>query len=49
MHEPRGHHEMYGVVPVKQDDENVDAAVVFIQTEGYSPMCGHASISFGRY
>lgn len=48
MHEPRGHFDMYGVIPVEPDVE-ADLAVLFMHNEGYSTMCGHATIALGRY
>jgi trans-L-3-hydroxyproline dehydratase len=49
MHEPRGHHDMYGVVPVEPDHPAADLAVLFIHNEGYSTMCGHATLAIGRW
>lgn len=49
MNEPRGHHDMYGVLLVEPDLEQADMAVLFIHNEGYSTMCGHAVIALGRY
>jgi trans-L-3-hydroxyproline dehydratase len=49
MFEPRGHFDMYGVLPVKPDHPEADMAVLFIHNEGYSTMCGHATIALGRY
>jgi trans-L-3-hydroxyproline dehydratase len=49
MFEPRGHFDMYGVLPVKPDHPQADMAVLFIHNEGYSTMCGHATIALGRY
>jgi trans-L-3-hydroxyproline dehydratase len=49
MFEPRGHYDMYGVLPVKPDHPEADLAVLFIHNEGYSTMCGHATIALGRY
>ena len=49
MHEPRGHHDMYGVLPVEPDLAGADLAVLFMHNEGYSTMCGHAVIALGRY
>ena len=48
MHEPRGHFDMYGVIEVKPDIDGADAAVIFMHNEGYSSMCGHATIALGR-
>jgi proline racemase len=47
--EPRGHYDMYGVLPVEPDIPEADLAVLFIHNEGYSTMCGHATIALGRY
>ena len=49
MHEPRGHVDMYGVIPVEPDLPEADLAVLFMHNEGYSTMCGHATIALGRY
>jgi proline racemase len=47
--EPRGHADMYGVIPVEPDHADADLAVLFIHNEGYSTMCGHATIAVGRW
>ena len=49
MFEPRGHADMYGVIPVEPDLAEADMAVLFMHNEGYSTMCGHAVIALGRY
>ncbi len=49
MFEPRGHYDMYGVLPVEPDLPGADMAVLFVHNEGYSTMCGHATIALGRY
>ena len=49
MHEPRGHFDMYGVIRVEPDLPDADLAVLFMHNEGYSTMCGHATIALGRY
>ena len=49
IHEPRGHFDMYGVIPVEPDLPEADLAVLFMHNEGYSTMCGHAVIALGRY
>lgn len=49
MFEPRGHSDMYGVLPVKPDLPGADLAVLFVHNEGYSTMCGHAVIALGRW
>ena len=47
--EPRGHFDMYGVIPVEPDLPGADLAVLFMHNEGYSTMCGHAVIALGRW
>ncbi|MEX0807551.1 MAG: proline racemase family protein [Dongiaceae bacterium] len=47
--EPRGHYDMYGVIPVEPDLPGADMAVLFMHNEGYSTMCGHATIAVGRF
>lgn len=49
MFEPRGHADMYGVLPVTPDHPEADLAVLFMHNEGYSTMCGHAIIALGRW
>ena len=49
MHEPRGHRDMYGVIPVEPDHPDADLAVLFVHNAGYSTMCGHATLALGRY
>jgi proline racemase len=49
MAEPRGHADMYGVWPVEPDLDGADLAVLFLHNEGFSTMCGHATIALGRY
>ena len=49
MFEPRGHFDMYGVIPAEPDIPGADLAVLFIHNEGYSTMCGHAVIALGRW
>jgi proline racemase len=49
MLEPRGHAGMYGVIPVPPTDGEADLAVLFTHQEGYSTMCGHATIAIGRW
>ena len=46
MFEPRGHADMYGVVVT--DSEVADFGVVFMHNEGYSTMCGHATIAISK-
>jgi len=50
MHEPRGHYDQYGALLVSVDeDSEADVGVIFMHNEGYSTMCGHATIALGRY
>jgi proline racemase len=49
MLEPRGHPEMYGVIPTKPSHPGADLAVLFTHNSGYSTMCGHATIAIGRW
>jgi proline racemase len=39
MFEPRGHDDMYGVLPVEPDLPEADLAVLFMHNEGYSARC----------
>lgn len=49
MLEPRGHADMYGVWPTAADHPDCALAVLFMHNEGYSTMCGHATIALGRW
>jgi proline racemase len=49
MFEPRGHYDMYGVLLVEPSLPGADLAVLFMHNEGYSTMCGHATIAMGRF
>jgi proline racemase len=49
MLEPRGHAGMYGVIPVAASHREAVLGVLFIHNEGYSTMCGHATIALGRW
>ena len=49
MLEPRGHAGMYGVIPTAPCRPDADLAVLFTHNEGYSTMCGHATIAIGRW
>ena len=44
MFEPRGHDMMSGSILYPPHDEQNDAAVLFIETSGCLPMCGHGTI-----
>lgn len=51
--EPRGHFDMYGAIlcPKTEYTEagKADIGVLFIHNDGFSTMCGHATIALGRY
>ncbi|KAI0743947.1 Diaminopimelate epimerase-like protein [Daedaleopsis nitida] len=53
MREPRGHKEMYGAIIVPETEKTAageaDVGVLFCHNEGYSTMCGHATIALGRF
>ncbi|KAI0691776.1 proline racemase [Cytidiella melzeri] len=53
MREPRGHAEMYGAILVAETELTLageaDIGVLFCHNEGYSTMCGHATIALGRF
>lgn len=51
--EPRGHFDMYGAI-LRQETEHTkegtaDIGVLFATNDGYSTMCGHATIALGRF
>ncbi|HAA12401.1 MAG TPA: proline racemase [Cytophagales bacterium] len=48
MWEPRGHADMYGLLKVPAEREDSDFGVLFIHNEGYSTMCGHATIAIAK-
>ena len=47
LREPRGHADMYGAILTRPSDD-ADLDVFFINTEGYSPMCGHAILAITK-
>jgi trans-L-3-hydroxyproline dehydratase len=49
MLEPRGHDGMYGALLVEPDHPEADLAVLFMHNEGFSTMCGHATIALARW
>ncbi|KAJ7025781.1 proline racemase [Mycena alexandri] len=53
MREPRGHGEMYGAILISETEltraGEADIGVLFCHNEGYSTMCGHATIALGRF
>ncbi|GMA61909.1 4-hydroxyproline epimerase [Alicyclobacillus fastidiosus] len=44
MYEPRGHEVMSGCILTAPCNPNADIGVVYIETGGYLPMCGHDTI-----
>lgn len=46
MFEPRGHADMYGVIVTPS--QVADFGVVFVHNEGYSTMCGHATLAIAK-
>lgn len=48
MWEPRGHADMYGLLPLPPERPDSDFGVLFLHNEGYSTMCGHATIAIAR-
>ncbi len=48
MFEPRGHADMYGVILVQAYNKDSDFGVIFMHNEGYSTMCGHATIALAK-
>ncbi|CAG8908686.1 unnamed protein product [Penicillium egyptiacum] len=53
MLEPRGHYDMYGAI-LRPQTELVSSGeahigVLFMHNEGFSTMCGHATLALGRF
>ena len=48
MFEPRGHADMYGLIVVAPQNPDSDFGVLFMHNEGYSTMCGHATIAITK-
>jgi proline racemase len=46
MNEPRGHDVMSGALLVEPCHPEADVGVIYIETGGYLPMCGHDTIGF---
>lgn len=44
MNEPRGHDVMSGAFITEPVHENADIGVIYVETGGYLPMCGHDTI-----
>ncbi len=49
MCEPRGHAGMYGVIPVASTLPGAAFGVLFTHHEGYSTMCGHATLALAKW
>ena len=48
MWEPRGHADMYGCIITEPNDADADFGIIFIHNQGYSTMCGHATIAITK-
>lgn len=46
MYEPRGHDVMSGAILQEPCRSDADVGVIYIETGGYLPMCGHDTIGF---
>ena len=44
----RGDGGMYGVIPVRSSHPGAVLRELFTHNEGYSTMCGHATVALGR-
>ncbi len=44
MHEPRGHSVMSGAILTEPCHRDADIGVIYLETGGYLPMCGHDTI-----
>lgn len=49
MFEPRGHADMYGAVITPPIFPGSDFGIFFMHNEGYSTMCGHATLALTKY
>jgi proline racemase len=49
VHEPRGHADMYGGIPVPPDDAGADLGVLFFHADGWSTACGHGTIALATW
>jgi len=47
--EPRGHADMYGAIITEPNDTGADFGAIFLHNEGYSTMCGHATLALARF
>ena len=48
MWEPRGHADMYGLILLPPERKDSNFGVLFMHNEGYSTMCGHATIAIAK-
>ncbi len=48
MWEPRGHADMYGCLLLPPERAGSDFGVLFMHNEGYSTMCGHATLAIAK-
>lgn len=48
MFESRGHADMYGCLLVLLDSPGADFGIIFMHNEGYSTMCGHATLAIAK-
>ncbi len=46
MHEPRGHSVMSGAILTEPCHPDADVGVIYLESGGYLPMCGHDTIGF---
>ncbi|MFC4557718.1 proline racemase family protein [Virgibacillus kekensis] len=46
MNEPRGHDVMSGAIKVEPCHPDADVGVIYVETGGYLPMCGHDTIGY---
>lgn len=46
MNEPRGHDVMSGAIMVNPCHPDADVGVIYVETGGYLPMCGHDTIGY---
>ncbi|KAF6036375.1 hypothetical protein EB796_005320 [Bugula neritina] len=49
LSEPRGHSDLYGVVPCDSELEEADLGVLLMHNAGMGIMCGHAIMAVARY
>jgi trans-L-3-hydroxyproline dehydratase len=49
MWEPRGHADMYGAIITPPVSDNAHFGTFFLHNEGYSTMCGHATLALAKF